>query len=163
TGSRAATAPTTAPRPMAAADPSRPSTRDQLARAILGLGESGTALTSGEVARGAAVDETVPRRLWRALRRAAPRGDAAYSAAHALGLITAAVGDELIDLDTAVQLTRALGQTMGKLADWQVATLSTRVEELGRRQRGPEQLVEGALDLVERVGPTFEELLVYAW
>jgi len=150
---------------MAAADQSRPSTRDQLARAILGLGESGTALTSGEVAAAAGVDETVARRLWRALGFPDAGDEAAFSAAdaQALGLITAAVGDDLIDLDTAVQLTRALGQTMGKLADWQVATLSTRVEELGRLQRGPEQLVEGALDLVERVGPTFEELLVYAW
>lgn len=139
--------------------------RDQLTRVILGLGEAGNALTSAEVADAAGVDETDARRLWRALGFPDAGEEAAFAEAdaQALSLIMHAVNDDIIDLDTAVQLTRALGQTMGKLADWQVATIGTRVEELGRADDGPGDLVEGALELVERVGPTFEELLVYAW
>ncbi|MDP9824220.1 adenylate/guanylate cyclase domain-containing protein [Nocardioides massiliensis] len=150
---------------MSTPTPPPPPRRDQLSHAILGLGEDQAALTSTEVAAAAGVDEADARRLWRALGFPDAGGEAAFSEAdaQALSLLVDAIGDEIVDLDTAVQLTRALGQTMGKLADWQIATLSTRVEELGHLQLGPDRLVEGALDLVERVGPTFEELLVYAW
>ena len=36
----------------------------------------------------------------------------------------------VIDFDMAVNLTRAVGQTMARLADWEVATLVHRVQEL---------------------------------
>ena len=42
----------------------------------------------------------------------------------------AAVDGELLDFDLAVATTRALGQTMSRLADWQVGTLLHRVEEI---------------------------------
>ena len=35
-----------------------------------------------------------------------------------------------VDFDTAVNLTRGVGQTMARLADWEVATLVSRVEEM---------------------------------
>ena len=41
-----------------------------------------------------------------------------------------AVDSGLIDFDLAVTLTRAVGQTMARLADWEVAALVPRVEEL---------------------------------
>ena len=39
------------------------------------------------------------------------------------------VDSGLIDFDLAVNLTRAVGQTMARLADWEVAALVQRVEE----------------------------------
>ena len=35
-----------------------------------------------------------------------------------------------VDFDTAVNLTRGVGQTMARLADWEVSTLVSRVEEM---------------------------------
>jgi adenylate cyclase len=81
----------------------------------------------------------------------------------ALQTIVGAVDVGAIDFDTAVRLTRAVGQTMARLADWQVATLSARVEQL---EAGPEATgsrIGSALRLTEQVGIPFEELLVYSW
>jgi len=139
--------------------------RDELARAILGLVDGAPVLTSAEVAGAAGVDEVDARRLWRALGFPETGGEAVFSEAdaQALTLLVDSVADGIVDFDTAVQLTRALGQTMAKLADWQIGTLSTRVETFTQDEVEPEGLVGAALDLLERVGPTFEELLVYAW
>lgn len=138
---------------------------DFLEQAILGLPEGATGMTSAEVAAAAGVAEVDARRLWRALGFPDAGGEAAFSDAdaQALALIAAAISEDIVDLDTAVQLTRALGQTMAKLADWQIATLSTRVEHLSRDLASPGSLVQAALDLLSEAGPTFEEMLVYAW
>ena len=49
-----------------------------------------------------------------------------------------AVDRGAIDFDTAVRLTRAVGQTMARLADWEVATLvGPRRAARGRRRRPP--------------------------
>jgi adenylate cyclase len=67
-----------------------------------------------------------------------------------------------IDFDTAVRLTRAVGQTMSRLADWQVATLSARVEQV---EPGAEtgEGAGGAMRIADQVGVSFEKLLIYAW
>ena len=153
---------------MTAPEPDHPAPApgpDSLAQAILGLPEGATGMTSEEVAAAAGVDVNDARRLWRALGFPDAGGEAAFSDADAqtLALISSAIADGIVDLDTAVQLTRALGQTMAKLADWQIATLSTRVEDLNRDVEAPGSLVEAALDLLAEAGPTFEEMLVYAW
>ena len=63
-----------------------------------------------------------------------------------------AVDRGAIDFDTAVRLTRAVGQTMARLADWEVATLSARVEQLEAGDEATGSRIGSALRLVEEVG-----------
>jgi adenylate cyclase len=81
----------------------------------------------------------------------------------ALSALVGAVHAGAIDFDTAVRLTRAVGQTMARLADWQVATLSARVEQLEAGEEATGSRIGSALRLTEQVGAPFEELLVYSW
>ena len=136
--------------------------REQLERAI--LGES-PGLTSEDVAAQAGVDVEDARRLWRALGFPDAGEEAAFTDADlvALGTLVGAVEKGAIDFDTAVQLTRALGQTMARLADWEVGTLSARVEQLESGDEATGSRIGSALRLTEQVGIPFEQLLLYAW
>ncbi len=108
------------------------------------------ALTSSEVAASAGVSIDDARRLWRALGFPDAGGDPAFTEAdsRALMLVATIVRDGGIDLDTVVRLTRALGRTMSRLAEWQVSALAGRGDLAG---------------IDESVAPAFEQLLVYAW
>ena len=77
--------------------------------------------------------------------------------------LTGSVDSGAIDFDTAVRLTRAVGQTCARLADWQVATLTSRVEQLEAGDEATGSRIGSALRLAEEVGVPFERLLVYAW
>jgi adenylate cyclase len=138
-------------------------TRQDLEEAILG---QSPALTSGEVAQAVGVPLDQARRLWRALGFP-EAGDEApaftESDLAALQTIIGTVDEGAIDLDTAVRLTRAVGQTMARLADWQVATLSARVEQLEAGDEATGSRIGSALRLTEQVGVPFESLLVYSW
>jgi adenylate cyclase len=104
--------------------------------------------------------------------------------ADALVTMTELVRSGLIDFDMGINLTRAVGQTMARLADWEVATLVHRAEELvedrGDRPASPgagagadddatdapaagTDRMDAALRLVTDISAPFEELLVYAW
>jgi len=143
-------------------DPAHRFSREQLERAI--LGES-PGLTSEDVAAQAGVDVEDARRLWRALGFPDAGEEAAFTDADlvALGSLVGAVDKGAIDFDTAVQLTRALGQTMARLADWEVGTLSARVEQLESGDEATGSRIGSALRLTEQVGIPFEQLLLYAW
>lgn len=108
------------------------------------------ALTSTEVAAAAGVSLEEARRLWRALGFPDAGGDAAFTEEdrRALELVATVVAEGGIDLDTVVRLTRALGRTMSRLAEWQVSALAGHSDLTG---------------LGETVAPAFEQLLVYAW
>src|SRR4051794_41288051 len=136
--------------------------RQELERAI--LGESPT-LTRDAVADAVGVDVEQARRLWRALGFPDAGDEAAFTDAdrRALGMLLGAVDKGSIDFDTAVRLTRAVGQTMARLADWQVATLSARVEQLESGEEATGSRIGSALRLTEEVGIPFEQILVYAW
>jgi len=136
--------------------------RGDLERAILGHTPEHT---SDAVAGAAGVPVEQARRLWRALGFP-DAGDAAaftHADVEALSRIVGTVESGAIDFDTAVRLTRAVGQTMARLADWQVATLSARVEQLEAGQEATGSRIGSALRLNEQVGIPFEELLVYSW
>ncbi len=137
-------------------------TRERLENAILG---NPPALTSHTVAAAAGVSVEEARRLWRALGFPDAGDAAAFTDADltALGTVVGAVEEGAIDFDTAVRLTRAVGQTMARLADWQVATLSARVEHLEAGSEATGSRIGSALRLTEQVGEPFEQLLVYAW
>ncbi len=137
-------------------------TRQALEGAILGENPS---LTSEEVAEAAGVTLEEARRLWRALGFPDAGEQAAFTDADlsALTTLVHAVHQGAIDFDTAVRLTRAVGQTMARLADWEVATLSARVEQLEAGDQATGSRVGSALRLVEEVGVPFEKLLIYSW
>jgi adenylate cyclase len=137
-------------------------TREQLERVILGDLPD---LTSTDVATAAGVTLEEARRLWRALGfpdagEAPAFNDADLSA---LSTLVGTVEAGAIDFDTAVRMTRAVGQTMARLADWQVATLAARVEELEAGSEATGSRIGSALRLAEQVGVPFERLLIYSW
>mgnify|MGYP006172584473 CR=1 FL=1 len=139
-----------------------PFSREQLEEALLG---DAPRHTSEAVADAAGVTLEEARRLWRALGFPDAGEHAAFtdSDLSALSTLVHAVQQGSIDFDTAVRLTRAVGQTMARLADWQVATLAPRVEEL---ETGPEATgsrIGSALRLADQVGVPFERLLIYSW
>jgi adenylate cyclase len=74
-----------------------------------------------------------------------------------------AVRADLIDFDLAVNLTRAVGQTMARLADWEVSTLVARVDELAADPDSDEGRTGSALRLIEQIKDPFEDLLIYVW
>jgi adenylate cyclase len=136
--------------------------RQELERRILGGTPS---MTSETVAEAAGVTLEQARRLWRALGFPDVGEAAAFTEGdqEALGTLVGAVDQGAIDFDTAVRLTRAVGQTMARLADWQVATLAARVEQLEAGDEATGSRIGSALRLTEQVGVPFEKLLVYSW
>ncbi len=137
-------------------------TREQLEKVILG---EVPALTSSDVATAAGVTLEQARRLWRALGFPDAGEHAAFTDADltALSTLVGAVEAGAIDFDTAVRLTRAVGQTMARLADWQVATLAARVEQLESGSEATGSRIGSALRIAEQVGVPFEQLLIYSW
>lgn len=137
-------------------------TREELERIILG---QQPALTSSDVAAAAGVSVEQARRLWRALGFPDAGEQAAFTEADlaALSTLVGTVDVGAIDFDTAVRMTRAVGQTMARLADWQVATLASRVEELESGPDATGSRIGSAMRIAEQVGVPFERLLIYSW
>ena len=133
-----------------------------LERAILGEPPS---FNAPQVAEQTGVTMDEARRLWRALGFPEHGLEAAYTDAdtEALSTLIRVVRTGLIDFDMAVNLTRAVGQTMARLADWEVATLVHRVEELEAGDDATGSRIGSALRLVDEIEQPFEELLVYVW
>ncbi|MGA8247579.1 MAG: adenylate/guanylate cyclase domain-containing protein [Nocardioides sp.] len=139
-----------------------PSAGHRLESAILGEEAVYNALEVADET-GATIDQA--RRLWRALgfpdrgvERAFTQGDA-----DAVSRLLRLVDGGVVDFDMAVNLTRAVGQTMARLADWEVATLVNRVQELESGDEATGSRVTAALQMVEALNVPFEELLVYVW
>lgn len=135
---------------------------EQLDRAILRSKPQFNAL---EVATESGVTVEDTRRLWRALGFPEFTGEKAYTAAdvEAVSTLMSFVDAGAVDFDTAVNLTRGVGQTMARLADWEVSTLVSRVEEMEAGEEATGSRIGSALRLIDEVNPPFERLLVYAW
>jgi adenylate cyclase len=135
---------------------------EQLDHAIL---RSEPAYNALEVAAETGVTIEQTRRLWRALGFPEFSGEKAYTAAdiEAVGTLMGFVDSGAVDFDTAVNLTRGVGQTMARLADWEVSTLVSRVEEMEAGEEATGSRIGSALRLIDEVNPPFERLLVYAW
>lgn len=136
--------------------------REQLERAILGE-EPG--LTSADVASAAGVELDQARRLWRALGFPDVGEQPAFTDADlsTLNALVRSVEAGAIDFETAVRLTRAVGRTMARLADWQVATLVSRVEQMEAGDQATGSRLGSAMRLAEEIGAPFEQMLIYAW
>lgn len=135
---------------------------EELERAILG---QIPVFNAQEVAARTGVSVDDARRLWRALGFPEHGLETAFTDADAEALTTLVtlVRTGIIDFDMAVNLTRAVGQTMARLADWEVATLVHRVEELVSDDDPGGSRTSSALRLIDRIDEPFEELLTYAW
>jgi adenylate cyclase len=131
---------------------------EDLERAILGERHD---LTGAQVAEPAGLTVAQAVRLWRALGLPETTDDSVFSEADADALrrVAAIEREGGLDFETIMRMTRAVGQTMDRLAEWEVAMLVPMLEGLepGRSMRGE------ALRLVESVGPNFEALLIYVW
>jgi adenylate cyclase len=151
-----------APRQDMTTEPDPKPGPDDLERAILGQVPEFNAL---EVAAATGVTLEEARRLWRALGFPEHGLENAYTDAdtEALSTMISAVRADLIDFDLAVNLTRAVGQTMARLADWEVSTLVSRVDELAADPETDEGRTGSALRLIEQIKDPFEDLLIYVW
>lgn len=134
-------------------------TRERLERAIL---REQPRFTAAEVAGGTEESLEQSRRLWRALGFPEYADEPAFTEGDRAALTTlrGAVDAGMIDFETALNLTRAVGQTMSRLADWEVATLLPNLEQTSGGASGR---LEAAIRMVEAVSDPFEDLLVYAW
>lgn len=135
----------------------------ELERAV--LGEEPT-FSAPDVAEDAGATVEQAQRLWRALGFPEQDTEVAFTTAdsQAMRTVLELVDTDLIDFDTGINLTRGLGQTMARLADWEVTALVQRMEDLGEGSSVPAGTRSGsALRLVEQLNPEFEKLLIYAW
>lgn len=121
-------------------------------------------LTAAQVAELAGLPLEKARRLWRTLGFPEQGDQRAYTHADvaALRLIVDLIGDGVVDYDVALNVTRGVGLTMARLADWEVSELvhhvsDAFVEETAGPGGDPTSWV------MERFGARFEEFLVYAW
>lgn len=128
--------------------------QQRLERVLLGGRRKYTRL---EVAEKAGVPEERSRRLWRARGFATVRDDeVVFTDADVEAMRTAdqLVQSGLIDPSIEVSVTRALGQHLSRLAEWQVDMLWELIREqpeLGRSERQVTRLVDRLLPELERV------------
>ncbi|MDN4162313.1 adenylate/guanylate cyclase domain-containing protein [Nocardioides abyssi] len=142
--------------------PGTPEPEEELHRTILGEDPVYSA-DEVAVAAGIGLDET--RRLWRALGFPESGDEAAYTPSdlRALGTLVEGIRAGLFDLDLAVNITRAVGQNMARLADWEVAAMVNRIDELELGADATGTRAGSARRFLEHFGQPFEELLIYAW
>lgn len=135
--------------------------RDELARLILADEQS---LTSAEVTQRGGLTQEQGERLWRALGFPDAADAKAYGErdVEAVAAVAASLDQDLLNESTIFRMTRALGQTMAKLADWQVATIVDQVEADVADGRAESRL-ESAVGIAQHAGPGFEQLMLYAW
>jgi adenylate cyclase len=128
--------------------------QQRLERILLGGRRKYTRL---EVAEKAGVPDDRSRRLWRALGFATVRDDeVVFTDADVEAMRTAdqLVQSGLIDPSLEVSVTRALGQHLSRLAEWQVDMLWELIKEqpeIGRSERQVARLVDRLLPELERV------------
>ncbi len=94
---------------------------------------------------------------------AASRSPSPSADADAVSTLVRQVEAGHIDFDLAVTLTRAVGQTMARLADWEVATLVHRVQEIEAGAHATGSRARAGLHLIEEMNEPFERLLIYVW
>lgn len=141
-------------------EPSAPTVED-LERFLLG---GDPELTGELVASAAGMDFEDGRRLWRALGFPDAAEGKAFTGADqdALSTLVHSMEATGLDIETVVRITRAVGHTIARLADWQVAILASAVEEWVADGAAVDARTS-ALGLIETFAPHFDRLLAYAW
>jgi adenylate cyclase len=120
--------------------------------------------TAEDVADATGIPLEQATRLWRTLGFPQGEGARVYTSAdvEALSTLGRVIESGVVDFDLALNLTRALGQNMSRLADWEVSALAPRVEELTEERPGATR-AGTAIDLFEELSDSFEDLLLYVW
>lgn len=146
----------------AAAERRLPAAAARLERRLLG---GRRALRRSEVSRAAGVSVVSARRFWRALGFPNVGSTTEAFTEHDVEALRSVVGlvqDGVVDDETALGLTRALGRSVDRLANWQVQLVAERLGRAGH------DVLDG--NTAERVGQVLAEvvdrtepLLVYAW
>lgn len=117
-------------------------------------------LTAAEVAERAGLPLDLTRRLFRTLGFAEHGDEPAYTDADvaAMRILGQGPDDEVVVPEVALNVTRGIGITMARLADWEVGELVQHVAEAA-----PEDAEDPGAWVTARLGESFEDLLVYAW
>lgn len=150
---------------MTEADPRPEDVVDELVETVLGHPRS---LRREEVAERSGVPLPEARRLWRAMGFADVGDAVAFTEGDlaALRALDSLVARDLLDRDDAVEVTRALGLTTSRLADWQADTFGRLLVESGALDLddplGPES-AEGLRRELGALLPVLEQLLVHVW
>ncbi|PRY01436.1 adenylate/guanylate cyclase domain-containing protein [Allonocardiopsis opalescens] len=120
--------------------------------------------TRREVAELAGVSPDIAARLWQALGFATlPDELGAFTDRDVENLrnVGGLIERGVLDDDAAVRLARALGQTMARLAEWQVDILTTVL--LDRDAPADDENIGELMALTEHLLPEMEVFLRYAW
>lgn len=146
---------------MNPSDEERADLREELIGLIL---RGDLVFTRAEVAQKGGLSLELSERLWRALGFPDPGDGVAYGEADvaALGAVASAIESGVLAESTVMRLTRALGRTMSRLADWEVANLIDQIEADVQRGRASTRL-EPAIELAKSAQEPFEQLMLYAW
>ncbi|TQK72354.1 MULTISPECIES: adenylate/guanylate cyclase domain-containing protein [unclassified Nocardioides] len=117
-------------------------------------------LTAAEVAERAGLPLDLTRRLFRTLGFAEHGDEPAYTDADvaAMRILGQGPDDEVVVPEVALNVTRGIGITMARLADWEVGELVQHVADAA-----PEDAEDPGAWVTARLGESFEDLLVYAW
>ncbi|KAB2344808.1 adenylate/guanylate cyclase domain-containing protein [Actinomadura rudentiformis] len=118
--------------------------------------------TRKEVEELSGISEDYARRIWRALGFPTPPDDEiAFTDGdvEALREIKDLLGNDLVDEDLVLQLARAVGQTMGRLASW---LGDVWLQRLSEQLVTPEAVVD-ALAATEDLRAPFERLMLHGW
>lgn len=117
--------------------------------------------TSADIAEMTGVDRSLAKKLWRALGFPEAGEERIFTDEDvaAVAKVSRVLESGLIDVDLSLSLTRAMGQTMARLSDWETSTL---LHHLSAQQ--PEGGMSGVAEFfADELSESFEELMVYAW
>ncbi|MBV8560050.1 MAG: hypothetical protein JO050_04715, partial [Acidimicrobiia bacterium] len=123
--------------------------------------------TRAELVEKVGFDLDEARRYWRALGFPDTADDARAftdSDVEALRTLKQLIDQGVVDPDVAMQLARVFGQSLSRMADSQVSTVRTRVEEPLRLAGASEQeIAEAVTAVTAAMLPTVEGLVLYSW
>lgn len=120
-------------------------------------------LTAEQAAQAAEVSLEDASRLWRALGFPEVGNEAAFTLDDVGALVRVREAFEAgVDIDTLTRVTRAVGRTMARLADWELANLLPGFEAM-HGTLSEEERLDKAIELVNAVAPSFELLILYTW
>ncbi|MFD0885664.1 adenylate/guanylate cyclase domain-containing protein, partial [Streptosporangium algeriense] len=136
-------------------------TAEQIERLFVGTSPRYTRVEVAELAR---LPQELTERIWRALGFATLADDAvAFTDADvaALGRVRAMLQDGPLDERAVIRMTRAIGQTTARLAQWQAEIMVGAV--LDGQGRPSDADLAAVLDASRRLLPDFEQVLVHVW
>ncbi|MEU8248266.1 adenylate/guanylate cyclase domain-containing protein [Nonomuraea sp. NPDC048916] len=136
-------------------------TAEEIDRLLLGMPAR---YTRGEVAAAAGVPAELSERIWRALGFASLADDAVVFSdgdVAALRRVRTMLDSGLLDERTVIRMSRALGRTTARLAQWQAEIMIGAM--LPPDEEPSDEDLTRVLDTAGRLLPDFERVLVHVW